>query len=66
MHDVIEEGTRLWEQITSQGILSLDLSDWIWIVGAVCLLILALKCARKIWKFLLFLAAVILILVLVF
>lgn len=59
MNDVVDEGTRLWDQITQEGILSLTFSDIIWLVGSITLLILALKVARKVWKVLLALAAIV-------
>ncbi len=59
MNDVVDEGTRLWDQITQEGILSLTFSDIIWLVGSITLLILALKVARKVWKVLLTLAAIV-------
>ena len=59
MNEVVDEGTRLWDQITQEGILSLTFSDIIWLVGSITLLILALKVARKVWKVLLTLAAIV-------
>lgn len=59
MNEVVDEGTRLWDQITQEGILSLTFSDIIWLVGSITLLILALKVARKVWKVLLALAAIV-------
>ena len=63
MHDVVEEGTRLWEQVQGEGLFSLTASDLVWLVGAVCLILLALKVARKVWKALLIIVGIGLILV---
>jgi hypothetical protein len=59
----VEKGGEILEKVQQQGFLALTLLDYIFIAGAIALVIVALKVVSKFFKVVLFVLAVVLVLV---
>ena len=59
----VEKGGEILEKVQQQGFLALTLLDYIFIAGAIALIIVALKVVSKFFKVVLFVLAVVLVLV---
>lgn len=59
----VEKGGEILEKVQQQGFMALTLLDYIFIAGAIALIIVALKVVSKFFKVLLFVLAVVLVLV---
>lgn len=61
MNETIAKGGEIIGKVQSGGLLNITFVDFIWIVGAIVLAILALKVVGKLFKVILFVVAVALI-----
>ena len=59
----VEKGGEILEKVQQQGFLALTLLDYIFIAGAIALVIVAMKVVSKFFKVVLFVLAVVLVLV---